>query len=342
MNAPVKTEDAFHELIHRNHMWGLWEIASQMTPHPKPEAIPHQWKWSLLKEVVKQSATAVPVGDERRAMQLFNPGLNGQWATTNTLIAAVQVLLPGEVARAHRHSPAAIRFIIEGDGAYTAVEGEKVIMRPGDFILTPSWQWHDHGNETSETVVWMDGLDVPLTKSLNAMFFEMGKELKASHHKPVNGSQALYGHGKLTPTWTKERPLFSPLMLYSWEQTREALHELREHDASPYDGISLEYTHAQTGGPVLPTMSCRVQMIRKGEKLKAKRVTGSSVFHVVQGKGRSVIEGKAFDWEKGDIVALPSWAQHDYANTGGEDAILFSISDRPVLEALGFYREESS
>ncbi len=334
MNAPVKTEDAFHELIHRNHMWGLWEIASQMTPHPKPEAIPHQWKWSLLKEVVKQSATAVPVGDERRAMQLFNPGLNGQWATTNTLIAAVQVLLPGEVARAHRHSPAAIRFIIEGDGAYTAVEGEKVIMRPGDFILTPSWQWHDHGNETSETVVWMDGLDVPLTKSLNAMFFEI--------HKPVNGSQALYGHGKLTPTWTKERPLFSPLMLYSWEQTREALHELREHDASPYDGISLEYTHAQTGGPVLPTMSCRVQMIRKGEKLKAKRVTGSSVFHVVQGKGRSVIEGKAFDWEKGDIVALPSWAQHDYANTGGEDAILFSISDRPVLEALGFYREESS
>jgi gentisate 1,2-dioxygenase len=341
MNAPIKTEDSFHQLIHQNHMWGLWEIASQMTPQPRPEAIAYQWKWSLLKEVVRQSCTAVPVGDERRAMQLFNPGLNGQWATTNTLIAAVQVLLPGEVARAHRHSPAAIRFIIQGSGAYTAVEGEKVIMHPGDFILTPSWQWHDHGNETDETVVWMDGLDVPLTKSLNAMFFEMGKELKASHAKPVNGSQALYGHGKLTPTWTRERPLFSPLMLYSWEQTLEALHDLRSHDGSPWDGIMLEYTHAQTGGPVLPTMSCRVQMIRKGEKTKAKRVTGSSVFHVVQGKGRSVIEGNIFDWEKGDIVALPSWAQHDYANTGGEDAILFSISDRPVLESLGFYREQA-
>jgi len=340
MNAPTKTEDSFHQLIHRNHMWGLWEIASQMTPHPRPEAIPYQWKWSLLKEVVKQSGTAVPVGDERRAMQLFNPGLNGQWATTNTLIAAVQVLLPGEVARAHRHSPAAIRFIIEGDGAYTAVEGEKVIMHPGDFILTPSWQWHDHGNETSETVVWMDGLDVPLTKSLNAIFFEMHKDLKASHHKPVNGSQALYGHGKLTPTWTRERPLFSPLMLYSWEQTMEALHDLRNHDASPTDGICLEYTHAQTGGPVLPTMSCRVQMIRKGEKLKPKRVTGSSIFHVVQGKGRSVIDGKPFDWEKGDIVALPSWAQHDFSCADSGDAILFSISDRPVLEALGLYREQ--
>jgi gentisate 1,2-dioxygenase len=342
MNAPHKVEDAFHQLIHKNHMWGLWEIASQMTPHPRPEAIAHQWKWSLLREVVKQSASAVPVGDERRAMQLFNPGLNVQWATTNTLIAAVQVLLPGEVARAHRHSPAAIRFIIEGSGAYTAVEGEKVIMHPGDFVLTPSWQWHDHGNETQETVVWMDGLDVPLTRSLNAMFFEMHKDQKASHGKPVNGSKALYGHGKLMPTWTRERPLFSPLMLYSWQQTMEALHDLRSHDGSPHDGITLEYTHAQTGGPVLPTMSCRVQMIRKGEKLKAKRVTGSSVFHVVQGRGRSVIDGKPFDWEKGDIIALPSWAQHDFANGGAEDAILFSISDRPVLEALGFYREELS
>jgi gentisate 1,2-dioxygenase len=341
MNAPIKTEDAFHQLIHQNHMWGLWEIASQMTPHPRPEAIAHQWKWSLLKEVVKQSATAVPVGDERRAMQLFNPGLKGQWATTNTLIAAVQVLLPGEVARAHRHSPAAIRFIIEGGGAYTAVEGEKVIMHPGDFVLTPSWQWHDHGNETKETIVWMDGLDVPLTKALNAIFFEMGREMRAQETKPVNGSKALWGHGTLAPTWTKERPRFSPLMLYSWDQTAVALHALRHQEGSPYEGISLEYTNPQTGGPVMPTMSCRVQMIRKGEKLKARRVTGSSVFHVVQGKGRSVIEDKTFDWEKGDIIALPSWALHAHSNTGSEDAVLFSISDRPVLETLGFYREQT-
>ena len=341
MNAPTKTEDQFHQLIHQNHMWGLWEIASQMTPHPRPEAIPYQWKWSLLKEVVRQSATAVPVGDERRAMQLFNPGLNGQWATTNTLIAAVQVLLPGEIARAHRHSPAAIRFIIEGGGAYTAVEGERVIMYPGDFVLTPSWLWHDHGNETKETIVWMDGLDVPLTKALNAIFFEMGKERRAEETKPVNGSKSLYGHGTLAPTWTKERPRHSPLMLYSWDQTAEALHGLRSRDGSPYEGISLEYTNPQTGGPVMPTMSCRVQMIRKGEKLKPRRVTGSSVFHVVQGKGRSIIEGKAFDWEKGDIIALPSWAEHAHSNTGTDDAILFSISDRPVLEALGFYREQT-
>lgn len=342
MNAPTRTEDAFHKLIHENHMYGLWEIASQMTPHPRPEAIPHQWKWSLLERVVKESAVAVPVGDERRAMQLFNPGLNGQWATTSTLIAAVQVLLPGEIARAHRHSPAAIRFIMQGNGAYTAVEGEKVVMQEGDLVLTPSWQWHDHGNQTKETVVWMDGLDVPLTKALNAIFFQMNAELQAPATKPVNGSKAMYGHGRLAPTWTRERSTFSPLMLYSWDQTREALHALRDHEGSPYDGISLDYTHAQTGGPVLPTIGCRVQMIRKGEKLKARRVAGSSVFCVRQGRGRSMIDGKAFDWEKGDIVALPSWALQEHANTGSEEAILFSINDRPVFEALGLYREEAA
>ena len=340
MNAPIQTEDAFHRLIHENHMYGLWEIASQMTPHPRPEAIPYQWKWSLLDEVARRSASAVPVGDERRAMQLFNPGLNGQWATTNTLIAAVQVLLPGEVARAHRHTPAAIRFIIQGNGAYTAVEGEKVIMREGDLILTPSWQWHDHGNETSETVVWMDGLDVPLTKALNCIFFQMHGEEKFAQTKPVNGSKALYGHGHLAPTWVKARPRFSPLMLYSFDQTLAALDALKGSEGSPYEGIALEYTNPQTGGPVTPTISCRIQMLREGEKLKPRRVTGSSVFHVVRGKGRSVIDGSAFDWEKGDIIALPSWALHAHENRGTEDAILFSISDRPVIEALGFYREE--
>lgn len=346
MNAPVHsnlgTEDAFHKLIHENSIYGLWEIASQMTPHPRPEAVPHQWKWSLLERLVRESSVAVPVGDERRAMQLFNPGLNGQWASTSTLIAAVQVLLPGEVARAHRHSPAAIRFIMQGNGAYTAVEGEKVVMHEGDLVLTPSWQWHDHGNETRETVVWMDGLDVPLTRSLNAMFFQMGGELQQKAAKPVNGSRAMYAHARMAPTWVKEFPKFSPMMLYSWDQTREALHALRDQEGSPWEGIALDYTHVHTGGPVTPTIGCRMQLLRKGEKLKARRVAGSSVFCVRQGKGRSVIGDQTFDWEKGDIVVIPSWALHQHANTGAEEAILFSITDRPVLEALGFYREDLS
>ena len=141
---------AFHERMHANNMYGLWELASQMTPQPQPKMIPHMWPWSTTQSIIEESARAVPVGDERRALQLFNPGLGGRWATTNNLIAAVQILLPGEVARAHRHTPTAIRFIIEGTGAYTAVAGERVYMAPGDLILTPSWAWHDHGNETKD------------------------------------------------------------------------------------------------------------------------------------------------------------------------------------------------
>jgi gentisate 1,2-dioxygenase len=131
-------------------------------------------------------------------------------------------------------------------------------------------------------------------------------------------------------------------MLYSFDQTMEALHALRDREGSPHEGIALDYTNPQTGGPVTPTISCGIQMVRRGEKLKARRVTGSSVFHVVKGSGRTVIDGEPFDWSKGDIIALPSWAQHAHSNTGSEDAILFSISDRPVIQALGLYREDLS
>ena len=249
--------------------------------------------------------------------------------------------MPGEIAKAHRHTAAAIRFIMEGDGAYTAVNGEKLVMHKGDLVLTPNWTWHDHGNETDEVIVWQDGLDVPLTKSLNAFFFEMAKEDKLPETKPVLDSVDLYGRARVTPRWIKEHPLYSPMMVYPWEQTAEALHALRNRDGSPHEGIALEFTHPHTGGPCLPTMRCQVQLIRPGEKLKARRVTGSSVFNCFQGTGRTIIDGKAFDWERNDIFCLPSWSLHEHHNTGKEDAILFSINDHPVLEKFGFFREQA-
>jgi gentisate 1,2-dioxygenase len=322
-------------------MYGLWELASQMTPHPRPKMVAHMWPWSVLESIIEESGEAVPVGDERRALQLFNPGLDGRWATTNNLIAAVQILLPGEVARAHRHTPTAIRFIIEGTGAYTAVDGERVYMAPGDLILTPSWAWHDHGNETKERVVWMDGLDIPLIASLEAMFFQFYTAPQVAATRPANASKQLHGHAHLAPTWIKEKPLSSPLLLYSWERTREALGALREHEGSPFDGIALEYRHPQTGGPVMPTMACWAQLLRPREQTQAHRHTGSAVYHVVQGEGATIIDGQRFVWRKGDIIALPPWALHEHANTSGrEDAVLFSIQDTPVLQALGLYREE--
>jgi gentisate 1,2-dioxygenase len=332
---------AFHERMHANHMYGLWELASQMTPHPQPKMIPHMWPWSTTESIIEESARAVPVGDERRALQLFNPGLGGRWATTNNLIAAVQILLPGEVARAHRHTPTAIRFIIEGTGAYTAVDGERVYMAPGDLILTPSWSWHDHGNETKERVVWMDGLDIPLIASVEAMFFEFYTAQQVAATRPPNASKQLFGHAHISPTWVKEKPKASPLLLYSWDQTWQALNALRDHQGSPFDGIALEYRHPQTAGPVMPTMACCAQLLRPGEHTKAHRHTGSAVYHVVKGEGLTIINGQRFTWQKGDIIALPPWALHEHANSSANaDAVLFSIQDLPVLGALGLYYEE--
>ena len=337
-------EQDFHERMHAAQMYGLWELASQMTPQPQPKMVPYMWPWSTTESIIEESARAVPVGDERRALQLFNPGLAGRWATTNNLIAAVQILLPGEVARAHRHTPTAIRFIIEGTGAYTAVDGERVYMAPGDLILTPSWSWHDHGNETKERVIWMDGLDIPLIASLEAMFFQFYSQPQVAANRPANTSKALYGEGQLSPTWIKENSKTSPLLLYSWEHTSAALNALRKHDGSPFDGIALEYRHPQTGGSVMPTMACCAQMLRPNEHTKAHRHTGSAVYYVVKGEGMTIIDGTQFTWRKGDIIALPPWALHEHANSSGlEDAVLFSIQDAPVLNALGlFYQEEYS
>src|SRR5947208_4231632 len=220
--ALTTVEADFHERMHAAQIHGLWELASQMTRHPEPKAIAHMWKSSLLEAMVRESGEVVPVGEERRALQLFNPGLEGRWATTNTMIAAVQLLLPGEVARAHRHTPTAIRFIMEGAGAYTAVDGERVYMEPGDLILTPSWAWHDHGNTTGKPVVWMDGLDVPLVQALNAMFFQFYDKEQYPLTKPKNASTVLHGNASLSPTWVKERPQSSPRSRTGRSSTRWA------------------------------------------------------------------------------------------------------------------------
>lgn len=343
MTRPAATavEQDFHARMHSAQMYGLWELASQMTAHPEPSAVAHMWKASLIEAMVKESGEVVPVGEERRALQLFNPGLGGRWATTNTMIAAIQLLLPGEVARAHRHTPTAIRFIMEGEGAYTAVDGERVYMAPGDLILTPSWAWHDHGNDTDRPVVWMDGLDIPLVQSLNAMFFQMYEVAQVPLTKPDNASLRLHGHVSLNPTWVKERPASSPLLLYAWETTARSLRALRDSRGDEHDGIALQYSHPQTGGALLPTMACWIQLLRPDERTRAHRHTGSAVYYVVEGTGETIIDGCRFAWSKGDIVVLPSWALHEHANRSSrEDAVLFSIQDRPVLEALGLYREE--
>jgi gentisate 1,2-dioxygenase len=305
-----------------------------------PEIQPFLWRWPEVEPLVLKSGELVtPDRDvERRTMRLATPGL--ERGTTHTLTTALQLLLPGECAPAHRHTPTAIRWILKGNGAYTTVEGDKCYMEPGDLILTPSWTWHDHANEGTEPMIWLDGLDVPLVRYLRANFYEAFPE----DQQPIVGvgeSERRYASGALRPAWEETpRVPYSPLWHYKWDRTYEALTSLAQIDSSPFDDVAMEYSDPATGGPVLRTMACWIQLIRPGIRTRAHRQTSSAVYQVFRGQGYSVINGQRFDWNEGDFFVVPSWAWHEHANESGNEVILFSIQDIPVMKDLSLYREE--
>ena len=305
----------------------------------KPQVEPFAWRWADAQPLVLRSGDIVtPDRDvERRVLRLANPGLDH--GTTHTISAALQLLLPGENAPAHRHTPTAIRWVLQGTGAYTTVEGDKCYMEPGDLVLTPSWTWHDHNNEGNGPMIWLDGLDTPLVNNLEATFYEQFPE----DQQPIVGtgeSVRKYASGALRPAWEENNLPYSPLWHYKWEQTHAALHSLAETDCSPFDDVAMEFSDPATGGPVLRTMACWIQLIRPGVNTKAHRHTSSAVYQVFRGQGHSVINGQRFDWGEGDFLVVPSWAWHEHANDTDDEAILFSIQDIPVMKSLSLFREE--
>lgn len=320
----------------------LWTVLEQIITHePRTAASPHLWKWRDIRPLVVRSGELVDTTlAERRVVVLHNPGLGGKPFASQTLYAGIQLILPGEIARTHRHTATAVRFIVEGHGAYTAVEGEKTLMEPGDFVLTPNWTWHDHGNESSEPMMWLDGLDIPLVNELGAMFYEQYPRPTQPLTKPLNDSVHRYGVG-LRPTWERHLGLHSPVLNYTWRQAREALvHVSQAGDGSPYDDVMLEYTNPYSGGSVLPTMGANLQLLRPGVSTRAHRHTNSVVYHVAEGFGSSVVGEQRFEWERGDTFVVPPWTWHQHANPGGEPSALFSFTDSPVLQALGLLRED--
>jgi gentisate 1,2-dioxygenase len=334
--------DAYYRDLERYSAAPLWTVLHQLlTPEPRPRTVPYLWRWSELRPQVYRAGELIGTEEaERRVVMLMNPGLAGACAITSTLYAGLQLILPGEIARSHRHSPAALRFIIEGHGAYTAVNGEKTIMNPGDLVLTPSWTWHDHGNESDEPMIWLDGLDLPLVNYLDATFFENYPDVRQPLPLPVDGSQRKYA-GALLPTYEQHLGPASPLLNYTWERARATLVALAAEDAgSPHDGIRLEYVNPRTGGPVMPTMDCHIQLLPAGAETAAHRHSYSVVYHAVEGTGSTLIGDQRFDWQPGDVFCVPSWAPHQHRNaSGAAPAFLFSYSDAPVLRAVGLLRE---
>lgn len=337
-------EQAFYRELERQHLVALWSVTANLLPRePKSRAVPHLWRWKDLVPLLKQGGELATLrrGAERRVLGFINPGLPERYGATHTLWAGYQYLLPGEVAPAHRHSQAAIRFVVQGSGAFTTVDGEKCPMGRGDLVLTPPWAWHDHGSEGDEPMVWLDGLDLPLVAELEATFFEPFRGEAQPLSRPPGDSERRYGIGQLRPAWESGRGASSPLLVYRWARTEEALRQLATVGASPFDDVVMEYVNPRTGGPLMPTLACWMQLLRPGVRTRAHRHTSSAVYQVFEGRGSSVIDGERFDWGRGDVFVVPLWAWHEHASAPGEEAILFSVHDTPVMQALGLYREEA-
>jgi gentisate 1,2-dioxygenase len=342
--SPATDTEAYYRELRRHHLVALWNVTRNLLPkEPRSRCVPHLWRWDAMLPLVRRAAEVAPLSRaaERRVLGFINPGLADRYGATHTLWAGFQYVLPGEVAPAHRHSPAAVRFVVEGSGAFTTVDGDKCVMDRGDLVLTPPWTWHDHGNESEGPMLWLDGLDLPMVAELEGQFYEPFPAERQPVAKPVGDSERRYGVGQLRPTWEAWTAPHSPLLNYKWARTEEALRRLASAaEGSPFDAVAMEYVNPRTGGALMPTLACWIQLLRPGVRTRAHRHTGSAVYLVFEGRGASVIEGERFDWGRGDVFVVPTWAWHEHAALDGE-AILFSVQDTPVLQALGLYREQA-
>ncbi len=278
------------------------------------------WRWADIEPLVRRSPEFMSPGRgaERRVLRLDNPGVPER-TSTHTISTAVQYLLPGEVAPAHRHTPNAVRFMLHGEGAYTTVEGTKCVMRRGDLVLTPSLSWHDHGNEGRDPVLWIDGLDSPMVRYLENLYMEPYPE----ERQDLGGG----GHARRVH--------------FPWADAYATLLARAGGPADPFDDVIVEYRDPVTGNSLLPTVGCYLQMLRPGVETRAHRQTSSAVYHVVEGRGWSVIDGVRYEWGPGDFFAVPPRAPHCHGSQADAAAVLFSFQDVPLLTSLGLYRTET-
>ena len=305
----------------------------------RPSTRPPHWDYDKVRPFLMESGSLITAKEAvRRVLILENPAMPGSACITPSLYAGLQLILPGEVAPSHRHTQSALRFIVEGEGAYTAVDGERTIMREGDFVITPTWTWHDHGNDSKKPMVWLDGLDIPLVAMFNAGFAENGESDEQVVTAPEGTSDAKYASGLLPVDWKPARQT-SPIFNYPYARTREALAGLaKAGPPDPCHGYKLRYVNPASGGAPIATMGTFMQLLPKGFATAPYRSTDGTVFSVVEGTGESVIGDKTFRWKKRDHFVVPSWAKVEHRAEG--DAVLFSFSDRPVQEKLDLWRED--
>ena len=322
----------------------LWDqYHDLLTLEPQTNTIPHIWKYSELRDLLLEAGQMISAKEaQRRVLMLENPALPNQAKATDTLFTGLQLILPGEVAPAHRHSPNALRLVLEGDGAYTSVNGEKTIMKYGDYIITPSWRWHDHGHEGTEPVVWQDILDLPLVKTIGTIFYEAYPDDQFPAGPTAGDSLRRYGANML-PLGLEPDNLNSPIFSYPFEKSRETMDALAvDSDLDPYHGLKMEFIDPTTGGPAMSSISTFMQRLPKGFKTKRYQSTEGALFTCLEGGGKAVIGGidgsETFAFTKKDIFVVPCW--QPYTIETDEDTYLFVGSDKTVQTKLGLWREQ--
>lgn len=354
---PASSPESFAEALRARHLVPLWDVLGRLVPDaPMPESVAALFRYADVRTLLLEAGRHVtPCDVERRVLVLENPALPGQSRITQSLYAGLQLILPGETAPPHRHVASALRFVVEGHDAFTTVDGERAAMQPGDLILTPSWTWHEHGNPGSEPVVWLDGLDLPIVNLFNSSFLERRGAVAPpptssadSYVSPSSSSRAprrerrdsSAGPGLRDPDAGAMLMPSTPAFRYAYVDARAAL-TMRHRAASIHSchGIKLEYVNPATGGAVLPTIGAWLQLLPRGFIGQPHRATDATVVSVVEGQGVSTIGDERIAWGPKDVFVVPSWASVTHAAT--DDAVLFSMSDRPAQQALGIWRGEA-
>lgn len=333
---------ALYKEMAPRHLYPLWEVLHGLvTPEPRSAAWPFLWRYREARDFLMRAGDLISAEKaERRVLILENPSLSGTSSITPSLYAGLQLILPGEVAPCHRHTQCALRFVMEGDGAFTALDGEKAIMRPFDLVLTPNWQWHDHGNASPSPMIWLDGLDIPTVRFFEASFAERLPSAAHPTTAPCGDTQARYGRN-LRPfagTAAARRPTHQPLFHYPYTEWRDALERMAGFDTpDPHLGHALAFTNPADGGPVMPTIAAHVRLIPRGFSTRPRRATDGTVFVVVEGEGTARIGGSSYPLAERDLFVVPSWV--DLELEARREMVLFAYSDRAAQEKLGLFRE---
>lgn len=319
-------------------LWPSLRAVLPYGPPPRRTRVAH-WQYAAIRPLLLQAGELTPIEKaERRVLVMCNPGypLEHLQATASIYIG-LQLIMPGEEAPNHRHSPSALRMIVEGSGGFTTVEGEKLPMEPGDLVLTPSGRWHEHGHEGAEPVIWMDALDLPLIHYLDSSYAEEQEPQNAPD--APDASQTRYTRGGLLPYDELESRAAYPMMRYPWRETRQALENLARSRGMD-EAVRLAYVNPVNGTECLPILGCSAIMLRPGETLRLNRRTASAVVHVLEGSGESQIDGELVSWSEHDITAIPTCAAVELHNSSGtRPAFLFVVDDAPLQRKLKFYRE---